>query len=224
MKAKPTSGNNAIKLNNNSRKEQVMAKEKASSLTKVRNFIIKRKKPVLALCSALILIASISYFAQIRQQQIAEKHDKALGSGLNAYSKGKFDQAIKDLEEASKLNPRDDKTRLNLGQSYEAQGKLDKALEEYKASLKVNPNQPHAYYNIAIIYKSQAKIEEAIQSLEKAIELDKDFVAARVILGDLYGLQGEYDKAEEQYLTVIKMEPFGLDLEELKAKLGILRR
>lgn len=201
-----------------------MTKEKASNIAEVRNFILKHKKPIFVLCSALIIIASISYIIQIRQQNIEERHGKALSSGLNAYSKGKFDQAIKDLEEANKLNPRDEKTHLNLAQSYEAKGKLDKALKEYKTSLEVNPNQPQAYYNLAIIYKSQAKIEEAIQNLEKAVKLNKDFVAARVVLGDLYAQQGKYDKAEEQYLTVVKMKPFGLDLKELKAKLGVLKK
>lgn len=181
--------------------------------------VVNYKKPILALLLVSALIAlSVVYF-QVRGQRIIEDQKKAYSSGVEAYSSGKFDQAIKDLEEAKRLNPKDAKTHVNLAQSYEAKGKLDKALEEYEASLKVNPNQPETLYNLAIIYKSREDLDKAIKLLEKAVKINGDFVAARITLGDLYALNGANDKAKEQYQTVVKMNPFGVDIEAIKNRL-----
>lgn len=181
--------------------------------------VINYKKPILILLLVSALIAlSVVYF-QARGQRIIEDQKKAYSSGVEAYSSGKFDQAIKDLEEAKRLNPKDSKTHVNLAQSYEAKGRLDEAVEEYKASLKVNPNQPEALYNLAIIYKSQEDLDEAIRLLEKAVKLNGEFVAARITLGDIYALNGANDKAKEQYQAVIKMNPFGVDIEAVKGRL-----
>jgi tetratricopeptide (TPR) repeat protein len=181
------------------------------------------KKQILAVGVALVLIILTIVVLQISNQRTQEAQKEAYLAGSQAYSKGEFDQAIKDLETAKKLNPQDAKTHINLAQSYEAKGKLDEALAEYEASLKINPNQPEARYNLAIIYKSQNKLDDAIKELGAVLKLDKNFVAAQIALGDIYAQKGDINKAKEHYQAVLKLNPFGVDLAAIKAKLDALK-
>lgn len=143
--------------------------------------------------------------------------------GTNLVSVGKFDPAIQDLQQATRLNQEDDKSQRILGKAYEAKGELDKALDAYEASLKINPEQPEVLYNIAIIYKSQGKTEAAIENLVKALAINRQFVAARLMLADLYKQIGSKEKAREEYQAIIDMNPFGVDITLVKKKMAGLR-
>ena len=189
----------------------------------VKKFFLDNKKVVLAVCAAVVLIGATVIAINVREQRLQEAQEKAYTTGASAYSEGKFDKAITELEKAKELAPGDAKTHLNLAQSYEAKGELDKALAEYKASIEADPKQPEALYNIAIIYKSKADIANAIKSLEAAVKLNKEFVAARIALGDLYVINGENAKAKGEYEAVVNMNPYGVDLEEIKQKIKVLK-
>lgn len=193
---------------------------KDSSLKK---FFSDNKKAVLAVCAAVVLIGATVAAMNVREQQRQEAQEKAYTTGASAYSEGKFDEAITELEKAKELAPGDAKTHLNLGQSYEAKGELDKALTEYKASIEADPKQPEALYNIAIIYKSKGDMANAIASLEAATKMNKEFAAARIALGDLYVINGDNTKAKEEYEAVVNMNPYGVDLEEIKQKIRVLK-
>ena len=77
-------------------------------------------------------------------------------------------------------------------------------------------------YNLAIIKKSQGDAEAAIRILADAVEADPTFVGARMALGDLYAETGEAEKAREQYEAIVDMEPLGIDLDEVRAKIDSL--
>jgi tetratricopeptide (TPR) repeat protein len=189
----------------------------------VKKFFLDNKKVVLAVCAAVVLIGATVIAINVREQRLQEAQEKAYTTGASAYSEGKFDKAITELEKAKELAPGDAKTHLNLAQSYEAKGELDKALVEYKASVAAEPKQPEALYNMAIIYRSQGDMPNAIQSLETAVATNKEFVAARIALGDLYGITGKSDKAKEQYEAVIGLKPYGVNLEDIKQKIRVLK-
>jgi tetratricopeptide (TPR) repeat protein len=186
----------------------------------VSYFVAKRSLFVwLAAAGALGLLA---FGLKIATDTNSKTSGKAASAGLVSYKKGKFNEAISDLEKATESDPGDSKAQRTLGQSYEATGKLAKAVRAYQGSLAADPEQPEIHYNLAIIYKSQSKTDEAIQELNKAIKLNKSFVAAKIILGDLYLLKGEKAEAKKQYQAVIDLKPFGVDLEAIKAKLNKL--
>jgi len=189
----------------------------------LKKFLIDNKKVVSIIGAVIVLVGGAALGMNIREKQLQEAQEKAYTTGASAYSEGKFDEAVTELEKAKELAPGDAKTHLNLGQSYEAKGELDKALAEYKASIEADPKQPEALYNIAIIYKSKADIANAIKSLEDAVKLNKEFVAARIALGDLYVINGEHAKAKAEYEAVVNMKPFGIDLEEIKQKIKVLK-
>lgn len=180
-------------------------------------------KKIIAVYVLICLIIIAAALVYNKYEQTQKRQYELYRKGVEQFSAGNFDSAQQDLEEAARLNPRDDRPIRLLAKVYEVKGELDKAADSYLASLQVNPDQPETMYNLAIIYKSQGLTAEAIGKLEEAVARSKQFVAARLILGDLYAQTGEREKAREEYQAVIEMNPFGVDLESVKQKLEGLR-
>lgn len=168
----------------------------------------------------LLAVAALTGCARTATPVSAEKAKEKAESGLDAYKKGNFTEAIEKLEAVVEDEPDNASSQKTLGQSYEATGKLQQAARAYKASLKLDEGQSQVRYNLGIIYKSQGETDKAIAELEKAIANNSGFAAARIVLGDLYVQVGEADKAKEQYQNVIDAEPFGIDMEQVKSKLA----
>ena len=185
----------------------------------VSTWLQKNRRTVVVLVIALVLIFTYRAVSASRMENAKTQ----AGSGLKLYQKGKFSQATKQLEASVRLNPQNAKAQRALGQSYESTGKLEKAAMAYRDSLAVDPKQPEVLYNLAIIYKSQGKTKQAVAELGKAVSYNKQFVAARLILGDLYLQQGDKAKAKEQYQAVVEMRPFGVDVAKVGQKIKELK-
>lgn len=180
----------------------------------------RRGQVVLAVCAlaALLMLAACNQTADQAKQA-----KEATQSGLAKFKKGNFKEATADLKKAATADPTNAETQRLLGQSYEATGKLRDAARSYRASLKINPNQPEALYNLAIISKSQGKTPAAIEALEKALSYNKNFVAARLMLAELYLAGNKKAKAKAEYQKVLDLKPFGIDLKDVQRKLEAIQ-
>lgn len=179
---------------------------------------------VIAVVVILITLAiAFLVLPKVKHNQDVADSKKEVTSGLASFKKGDFAKAISKLEKAVELDPKNAQAQRALGQSYEATGKIKEAAGAYRESLAADPKQHEVLYNLAIIYKFQNKPKQAIEGLVKAVKLNKQFVGARLILGDLYAQQNQKDKAKKQYQAVIKMKPFGLDVEMVKKKMDSLK-
>lgn len=79
-----------------------------------------------------------------------------------------FDECIKDLENAVKLNDSDPYILYRIGRSYFASGKYKKCMKYFKNSLKHKPfftYECKIYYYIALAYCRVEKFEKAIYPL-----------------------------------------------------------
>ena len=78
--------------------------------------------------------------------------------------------AIPMLEEAVKLDPKNDIAFAKLGEVYDANNDSTKALANYEKALQINPELPSIYVPAGVIYLSNgeiAKAEAAAQNAEK---------------------------------------------------------
>ena len=186
-------------------------------MTNSGRFRIDRIAFVLSICllaSAVALVGCGSSEADVQ--------DESLPDGRVAYENADFETAQEEFEQAVDIDPEDAEALFLLGQTYEAQGDLDAAADAYKRSLRADISQSRVQYNLAIILKSQGDIDEAIENLEIAIRIDSEFVGARLALGDIYAESGNAEDARTEYETVLEMEPFGLDLDDVRRKLDAL--
>lgn len=174
----------------------------------------------------LVLVGGCSGGADQADEGSARPVSPAAGkveSGLSAYERGFFKEAVEDLESAVEEDPQSLIAKTALGQSYEAVGRLTEAEQEYRAALDLDADLPRIRYKLAIIIKSKGRPEEAIVELEETVQFDPTFAAARLALGDLYADTGDNKKAAAQYQAVIDTEPFGIDLKAVESKLASVK-
>jgi tetratricopeptide (TPR) repeat protein len=94
--------------------------------------------------------------------------------------------------------------RVALGDLYLNTGKLDSAELQYKTSLEVRPSFPNAEIGLAKVEKAKKNYEAAISHVETAIRIvsEAPYVS---MLGELYQLKGDKEKAEEINNDVVRL-------------------
>lgn len=97
-------------------------------------------------------------------------------------------------------------------QWQQAQVQLDKVITQ-------QPLLSGSYVNKAIIMKNQGDLIRAQVLLNKAISVNQLNLYAHYLQGQVYRLQGEFDKAEQSYLTAIAIWP---DFAEAYASMAVL--
>jgi len=120
---------------------------------------------------------------------------------------GQYTEAIREINEAVRLEPKVPQHRLALGDAYLAQGMTAEAEAAYAAARDADPNSPAPRFRIAKLRAQSLRFKEAAAELEDA----------RKASGG--GTEGAY---EETYAAILKI----LDgaAQDIVGRLTILRR
>jgi tetratricopeptide (TPR) repeat protein len=128
-------------------------------------------------------------------------------NGLLLLNTGKADDALTLLQKAVKDNPNNVQIQLMLAQV--AAGKGDKATAEasFRAAAKINPGNLEAASGLAQIAILRNDAGMLTEVAEKTIQQHPDFNGGYLWRGTAEAGRREYDKAQEDYQTVMKMSP-----------------
>ena len=85
---------------------------------------------------------------------------------------GKADDAIRDLNEALRLDPKNADAFNTRGFAYAKKGDLVRAQEDYNAAIKLNPLGAVYYANRGYVYEAQKRKKDAIDEFKQALRLD----------------------------------------------------
>ena len=97
-----------------------------------------------------------------------------------AFSKdGRIDEAIKEYEEALKINPDDADTHFNLANVLCRKGFFDEAIRHYQEVLRLNPNDVGCHNNLGIALFRAGRRQEAVAQFEAALRVEPDNEEAR---------------------------------------------
>ncbi|MBI3804541.1 MAG: tetratricopeptide repeat protein [Nitrospirae bacterium] len=109
------------------------------------------KKTILSrLLFPFILLALLPACSrQIRPDSVGPTH---LEEGLIAYDQNQYDEAIKHLDAALKLDPQNTEALFRKGAIYQKQNKTDEAIAAYREVVRIDPNHFKAHYNLANLY------------------------------------------------------------------------
>jgi tetratricopeptide (TPR) repeat protein len=88
--------------------------------------------------------------------------------GIENSQNGRYDQALKDFNQALKLKPRDPALFTYRGVVYYAKGQYDMAMKDYNQALEIDPKFGRAYYQRGMIYENQEKYAQAVDEMKKA--------------------------------------------------------
>ncbi len=94
------------------------------------------------------------------------------------------------------------KTKADSGQHKEA-------MVLYKECLSLDPDYVSALNNLGYLMDTVFDNQmEAMVYLKKAVKLSPGMVVARINLANVFSKKGQEEKAKEEYLTILKLDPF----------------
>lgn len=122
-------------------------------------------KPVSFLIAVLILslLAPGAGAAQDVQSYIKQ--------GIENCQAGRYDQSLKDFDQALKLKPNDPAIITYRGIAHYAKGQRDQAIQDFQQAIQIDPKFGEAYYQRAKVYDSMEKFDDAVADLKKAKSL-----------------------------------------------------
>ena len=112
--------------------------------------------------------------------------------GVAHERQGRLDQAIRDYDEAVKLDPKDPVALNNRGNALLKKGQSVRAISDYDQSIRLDDKQPGTYFSRAIALESRRQYVAAVTDYDHVMRLQPANVAAwnsrcwtRAVIGQL---------------------------------------
>ena len=146
--------------------------------------------------------------------------------GLAWAAKGNLDQAVSDISQGIRLDPRRAYRWQERGEIYTRQGKYEQAIADITEAIRIDPvARAFRFHNRAEAYRGLGDIARAIADFDDAIRLDPVARSFRFYdLGNALRDGGQYDRALAAYDTALKLEPTNawilLDRGRAKGRIG----
>lgn len=134
---------------------------------------------------------------------LASLHGSAARVQLAA---GRFEQGLRSLQPAVKLNPRNLWIRNALGMAYRDTGRLQAALEQFQFVLQRDPNQANAHNNMGITLVALDRMQEALPHFRQAVQSDPKLVRARVNLGQALLVSEQPQEAAPHFRAALAVD------------------
>jgi tetratricopeptide (TPR) repeat protein len=176
----------------------------------------ERSRPLVFLAALVVLIAGSQLV------RYAAAHVLRRERGISAYTAGRYDPAVRELEAAVQEKPTDAYAQAVLGEAYLHKYEYDKAEAPLKQALAVSPHYDYASRALAYeqaatrgiaAYESDDYVA-AISDLETAASARPDDAYVQFLLGSSYLQVDDYDHAEEPLQRALTLSPGYTDAEE----------
>lgn len=137
-----------------------------------------------------------------------ENADKVIEEALALEKRGKFQEALKLLDDATKLYPDNQFVFVNRGNIYSNHfGDYDKAIADYNKTIELNPKFSWPYMNRAIAYGRLKRWEDAIVDYGRAIDLDANYADAYNGRAWSYCQIGKFEEALPDVNKALELKP-----------------
>jgi tetratricopeptide (TPR) repeat protein/uncharacterized protein YegL len=105
----------------------------------------------------------------------AQKNNKLIKNGNDAYNKKEYDIAVDNYKKVIENDPVNEKAQYNLGNALYKKGTTDEALKAYDAAIrntKSKDRQSDGWYNKGVALQNKKKIPECIEAYKNALRLN----------------------------------------------------
>lgn len=136
----------------------------------------------------------------------AGEYEDHLSKGNQGVKQRRYENAVKEYEQAAKMKPADPEPRLLLGLTYAQMGKFNKALKATKKASELGPSYG-TFYNLGLIYAAQNEPRKAIESFDQALRFSPASAMAEYQKGLVYQSEKEYEKAVKAQKRAIELDP-----------------
>jgi tetratricopeptide (TPR) repeat protein len=165
------------------------------------------------------------------EQQKALQHNER---GLQFFSKGKLDDAIKEYQGAIRSDPQLAAAHNNLGSAYFAAGRFEEAVAAFEKAGELDPTYGQAFFNLALTqiklgrekeanetllialraYNSAgeanlkaSRTKEAEEAFRGMLQIDPEYPLALLRIALICNEGGRFDEAEKNARLVTQREP-----------------
>ena len=92
------------------------------------------------------------------------------------YDKGNNERALRDHDDAIRIDPAFGPAYTNRGNVYSTLGQFERAIQDYNKALEINPRDARALNNRGDVYTVMGKYDLALQDLDAAIKIEPNAV------------------------------------------------
>jgi tetratricopeptide (TPR) repeat protein len=121
--------------------------------------------------------------------------------------KKEYDRALRDFNEAIRLDPKNAAAYICRGTSWFYKKKLDKALADYNEAIRLDPKHAVAYFDRSIVWFQKKELDKVLADCSEVIRLDPKYAVAYIIRGHVWFEKRELDKALAGYNESIRLDP-----------------
>jgi tetratricopeptide (TPR) repeat protein len=158
-------------------------------------------------CSLLVFLcltlgpACALLFAAEPTPQTADEHARY---GAALLSEGRWDEAIKTLTAATRINARHAEAFATLGMAYYFKGELDAAISTFQTALRLAPERLDAAHGLGLALYEKGDIDKTIAAFRAAAQLNP---ISNYNLGNALEQKGDKAGAVEAYKRYLAASP-----------------
>jgi tetratricopeptide (TPR) repeat protein len=128
------------------------------------------------------------------------------GKGATLILLGRYDEALRAIDRALDINPRNEVAWVNKGNALARMGRPIDALRAFNAAIKVNALYEVAWNNKGNALARLGKLEEALLCYERALGIDPGYRGAWVNMGFVLTKMGRFDEAASCADRALRLE------------------
>ncbi|MCA9527422.1 MAG: tetratricopeptide repeat protein [Myxococcales bacterium] len=133
---------------------------------------------------------------------------RMMNKGLALYRAQRTPEAIKELEEAVRTDPKNDKAYLYLGMiQYQRLGDLGTAEKNLRRAIELKADAFEAHYHLGATLSRKDEWKAAAGEFEEALKLRPDHAESHLRLGYAMEQLDKYDRAQEAFHEAIRANP-----------------
>jgi Flp pilus assembly protein TadD len=128
---------------------------------------------------------------------------------LGALRLARFDPAgaVAVLQQAIRLDPKQEEARRFLGMALEAVGRSPEAISQFRIAVELNPSDMQARYDLARSLVKAGKFDEALENFRQVAAVDPQNTNLRDEFGELLLRQGQTAEALKQFEAALAIDP-----------------
>lgn len=169
----------------------------------------------------LLILAFFLCASGCVNREAANRH---LNFGLAYIEAGQYPQALNELLEAEKNNPKDAQIHYFLGVCYFNRGMSKETIEELEKAISLRENYSEAHNQLGSIYAEMGRFDDAINEFKKALS-NLVYVTPSYAMNNLawaYYKKGDYAQAMSKYEELLKREPTTPILPLVEKNMGVV--
>lgn len=131
--------------------------------------------------------------------------------GLNRWLKGEYADAIQDITESIRLDPKRANAYVTRGLAWQDLGEYRKAIADCNLAIRQDPDSADAYHNRGNNWVELGKFRKAIADFTCAIDRDPKSAVSFNSRGVAWSRRGRYAEALADYERAFELEPDSAD-------------